>query len=83
MLPVTKPRVLMADDHSILLAGVQKLIEDQCEVVGTVEDGRTLIEMANLLKPDVILLDISMPLLNGLEAARQLKKCCLRRNSFF
>lgn len=74
MSPITKPRVLMADDHSILLAGVQKLIEDQCEVVGTVEDGRALIETANLLKPDVILLDISMPLLNGLEAARQLKK---------
>lgn len=74
MQPITMPRVLMADDHSILLAGVQKLIEDRCEVVGTVEDGRALIETANLLKPDVILLDISMPLLNGLEAARQLKK---------
>lgn len=72
--PVTKPRVLLADDHSIFLAGVQKLIEDRCEVVGTVEDGRTLIELATQLEPDVILLDISMPLLNGLEAARQLTK---------
>jgi len=64
----------MADDHSIFLAGVRKLIEDQCEVVGTVEDGRALLEAADRLKPDLILLDISMPLLNGLEAARHLKK---------
>lgn len=70
----SKPRVLMADDHSILLAGLRKLIEDHCEVVGTVEDGRALIEAANQLKPELILLDISMPLLNGLDAARQLKK---------
>ena len=69
-----KPRVLMADDHSILLAGVHKLIEDRCDVVGAVEDGRALLEAAEQLKPDLILLDISMPLLNGLDAARQLKK---------
>ncbi len=71
---VRKSRVLMADDHSILLAGVRKLIEDQCEVVETVEDGRALLEAAGRVKPELILLDISMPLLNGLEAARQLKK---------
>ncbi|OQW32679.1 MAG: DNA-binding response regulator [Nitrospira sp. SG-bin1] len=71
---VCKPRVLMADDHSILVAGVRKLIEDHCEVVGTVEDGRALLDAAGRLKPELILLDISMPLLNGLEAARQLKK---------
>lgn len=64
----------MADDHSILLAGVQKLLEDRYEVVGSVEDGRALLDAAERLKPDVVLLDISMPLLNGLEAARQLKK---------
>lgn len=69
-----KPRVLMADDHSILLAGVQKLLEDRYDVAGMVEDGRALIEAADRLKPDLVLLDISMPLLNGFEAARQLKK---------
>lgn len=69
-----KPRLLMADDHSILLAGLRKLVEDSCEVIGTVEDGRALIEAAQRLKPDLILLDISMPLLNGLDAARQIKK---------
>jgi len=71
---MSKPRILMADDHSILLAGLRKLVEDTCEVVGTVEDGRALIEAAERLKPDLILLDISMPLLNGLDAASQLKK---------
>lgn len=69
-----KPRVLLADDHSILLAGLRRLVEEDCEVVGTVEDGRALVEAAQRLKPDVILLDISMPLLNGLDAARQIKK---------
>ena len=68
-----KPRVLMADDHSLILAGLRKLVEGECEVVGTVEDGRALVEAAQKLRPDLILLDISMPLLNGLEAARQLR----------
>lgn len=71
---MTKPRILMADDHSIVLAGLLKLVESEGEVVGTVEDGRALVEEAQRLRPDIILLDISMPLLNGLEAARQLAK---------
>ena len=68
-----KPRVLMADDHSLILAGLRKLVETECEVVGTVEDGRALVEAAQKLRPDLILLDISMPHLNGFEAARQLR----------
>jgi len=71
---VTRPRILMADDHSIVLAGLKKLVEMEGEVVGTVEDGRALVEEAKKLRPDIILLDISMPLLNGLDAARQLTK---------
>jgi DNA-binding NarL/FixJ family response regulator len=70
-----KPRVLIADDHSIMLAGLLKLVEPTCEVVGTVEDGRALVEAAKQLMPDLILLDISMPLLNGLDAAREIRKC--------
>jgi len=66
-----KPRVLMADDHSLILAGLRKLVEAECEVVGTVEDGRALVAAARKLRPDLILLDISMPLLNGRDAARQ------------
>ncbi len=69
-----KPRLLMADDHSIMLAGLRKLVEGTCEVVGAVEDGRALVEAAERLRPDLILIDISMPLLNGMDAARQIKK---------
>ena len=69
-----RPRVIMADDHSLILAGLRKLVETDCDVVATVEDGRALIEAARRLSPDLVLLDISMPLLNGLDAARQLVK---------
>ena len=71
---MTRPRILMADDHSLVLAGLRKLVEGEGDVVGTVEDGRALVEAAQKLSPDIILLDISMPLLNGLDAARQLTK---------
>jgi DNA-binding NarL/FixJ family response regulator len=69
-----KLRVLLVDDHVMVLEGFKRLIEDQCEVVGMVEDGRTLLEVAPKLKPDIITMDISMPWLNGLDAARRLKK---------
>lgn len=71
---MTRPRILMADDHSIVLAGLRTLVECEGEVVGAVEDGRSLVTAAEKLRPDIILLDISMPLLNGLDAARQLTK---------
>ena len=70
---MTRPRVLLADDHTLMLEGLRKLLEPQCELVGTVEDGRALVDAAERLRPDVILLDISMPLLNGLEAARRIR----------
>ena len=71
---MTRPRILMADDHAIVLAGLRKLVESEGEVVGMVEDGRALVEAAQQLRPDIVLLDISMPLLNGLDAARQISK---------
>jgi DNA-binding NarL/FixJ family response regulator len=64
----------MADDHTLVLEGISKLLENDFELVGTVEDGHTLLHAAAQLQPDVILLDISMPLLNGIEACRQLVK---------
>ena len=67
------PRVMIADDHTLLVEAFRRLLESKCEIVGVASDGRTLLESAPALKPDVIVLDISMPLLNGLEAARQLK----------
>jgi len=71
---MTKPRVLLADDHALLLGAFEKLLAGECEIVGQVGDGRALVEAAEQLKPDVIVLDISMPLLNGLEAGRQIKQ---------
>ncbi len=67
-------RVLLADDHTLLLGAFEKLLSSECDVVGTVSDGRELVAAAQRLKPDVIVLDIGMPLLNGLEAGRQIKQ---------
>ena len=69
-----RPRVLIADDHALLLAAFGKLLADHCEVVGQVSDGRALVDAAERLRPDVIVLDIAMPLLNGLDAGRQIKQ---------
>jgi DNA-binding NarL/FixJ family response regulator len=69
-----KPRVLLADDHVMLLSAFRTLLEDDCDVVGTASNGRDLVELAAELKPDLILLDVAMPLMNGLEAARQVKQ---------
>jgi DNA-binding NarL/FixJ family response regulator len=69
-----RPRVLLADDHKIVVEGLRNLLEPEFELVGTVEDGRALVAAAAELRPDVIVADISMPLLNGIEAARQIKK---------
>jgi DNA-binding NarL/FixJ family response regulator len=67
-------RILIADDHALICAGFQKILESSYEVVGCVGDGLALLREAAELKPDVVLLDIAMPLLNGLDATRQLKK---------
>jgi DNA-binding NarL/FixJ family response regulator len=66
-------KVLLADDHTMVAQGLQLLLKDSFDLVGTVRDGRALLEAAARLKPDVIIADISMPLLNGLDAVRQLK----------
>jgi DNA-binding NarL/FixJ family response regulator len=70
---MTRPRILMADDHLMLLEAFKALLEPDFEVVGTVTDGRALLEEFSRLHPDVVLLDVAMPLLNGLDAGRQLK----------
>jgi DNA-binding NarL/FixJ family response regulator len=67
------PRILIADDHRLVLEAIRKLLEPQCEIVATVTDGRALVESVAMLQPDIVLIDIAMPLLNGLEAVRQLK----------
>ena len=69
-----RPRLLLADDHTLLLEGIRLMLEPEFDLVGTVEDGQALLAAAKTLKPDVILLDISMPVLNGIDAARRLRK---------
>jgi len=69
-----RPRILLADDHAMLLDAFRRLLESQFEVVGTATDGRALIELAVATKPEVIVLDISMPCLNGMDACAQLRR---------
>lgn len=69
-----KPRILLADDHTLVLEGFQKLLEEHGDLVGTAEDGRSLVDAAARLQPDLVILDISMPRLNGIDAAKKLKK---------
>jgi DNA-binding NarL/FixJ family response regulator len=69
-----KLRVLLADDHQIVLEGLKNLLGGEFEIIGGVQDGRALVAQAATLHPDVIVADISMPQLNGIEAARQIKQ---------
>lgn len=71
---MNRVKVLVADDHTILAEGLKGLMEKDYDLIGIVADGRALVEAANRLKPDIVVTDISMPLLNGLDAMRQLKK---------
>jgi len=69
-----RARILLADDHSLTLEGIRTVLEPHHEIVGTAADGRALLEAALRLKPELIVLDITMPLLNGIDAAVQIKK---------
>ena len=71
---MTPQRLLLADDHRLVLDGICKLLENEPFTLHTVEDGRAVLAAAEQLRPDIILLDISMPHLNGIDAARRLKK---------
>jgi DNA-binding NarL/FixJ family response regulator len=71
---MSKPRVLLADDHTLLLEAFQKLLADDCEIVGAVSNGRALVAAAAQLRPDVVVVDVTMPLLNGIDAARQIRQ---------
>jgi DNA-binding NarL/FixJ family response regulator len=71
---MNRPKLLLADDHTMFSQGLRGLLEDDFELVGSVGNGQDLLEAAMRLDPDVIVLDISMPVLNGFDAARALKK---------
>jgi DNA-binding NarL/FixJ family response regulator len=70
----SRPRLLIADDHAIFAEALRVLLEKTYLVVGMVADGRALVSEANRLKPDLVVLDVGMPLLNGLDAARRLRE---------
>jgi DNA-binding NarL/FixJ family response regulator len=68
------PRLLLCDDHALVLEGLRAMLERTYEIVGTAADGRAGVAAAEELQPDIVLLDISMPILNGIEAARRIRK---------
>ena len=67
------PRILLADNHAPTLEGISAILAPHYEIAGSAADGRALVEAALRLKPDLIIVDITMPLLSGIEAARQIK----------
>jgi DNA-binding NarL/FixJ family response regulator len=69
-----KPRVVLADDHTIVTEGLKALLEPECEIVATVDNGRAAIKAVREFNPAVVILDVSMPLLNGIAAAREIRK---------
>jgi len=69
-----RPRIILADDHTLLLDALKNLMEPEFEVVGTFNDGQALVEAARELNPNVVVLDISMPTMNGLNAGQRLKQ---------
>lgn len=80
---VSRKRVLLADDHSAMLEEVRALLDDEYEIVGAVENGQKLVDAASALKPDVIVSDISMPVMNGFEAAARIREMGLAARIIF
>ena len=80
---MSKVRILVADDHAGFRELVEDMLEPSFEVIGTVGDGKALLEKARRLQPDVIITDISMPVLDGIEAAKQLKESGSRAKVIF
>src|SRR5262245_57088034 len=78
-----KAKVLLVDDHAIVTEGLRTLLESEFCVVGTVQDGRAAVEAVRDLKPDVVVMDISMPRLNGIDAAREIRKIDRRAKIVF
>ncbi len=69
-----RPRILIADDHTMVAEAFKSLLEPEYHVIEVVADGRSMLSVALAMKPDIVLLDLNMPLLNGLDAGQQLKK---------
>lgn len=74
---MTRPRVLIADDHRMVADGLQSVLADEFDIAAVVEDGKVLVEAAQRLQPDIIVADVSMPVLNGIEALEALKRAAI------
>ena len=72
--PLNSPGILLADDNPTVIEAVSRMLTPEFEIVGTVGDGVSLVAAAQRLRPDVMIVDLFMPGLNGMEAARELKK---------
>ena len=68
-----RPRTLVADDHSLMLSTIARLARTECDVIGTVSDGEALLREVRRLRPDLVILDIFMPVMDGFAAGRQIK----------
>jgi DNA-binding NarL/FixJ family response regulator len=71
---MSKPRILLADDHMLILDGLRNLLERHYDLVGTVQDGQSVVNAALRLQPDLVLMDVAMPVLNGLQAGHRLRE---------
>jgi DNA-binding NarL/FixJ family response regulator len=71
---MSKPRILLGDDHDLIIEGLRSLLAKDFEIMGVASNGREVVAAAERLKPDAVLLDVSMPILSGIEAARQIKE---------
>ncbi|HKY72506.1 MAG TPA: response regulator transcription factor [Nitrospira sp.] len=71
---MSKPRILLADDHMLVLDGLRHLLERHYDLVGTVQDGHSVVDAARRLQPDLVLMDVAMPVLNGLQAGQRLRE---------
>src|SRR5580765_2717020 len=69
-----RPRIILADDHTLVRCGFEKLLERDYDVIATVGDGRELVHAVVVLRPDVAIVDIGLPIMNGIEAAREIVK---------
>lgn len=71
---MSRIRILLGDDHSLVLEGIRRLLDSKYDVVGSAENGKVLVSEALRLKPEIVVLDITMPILNGIDAAKEIRK---------
>ncbi|MCW5982590.1 MAG: response regulator transcription factor [Bryobacteraceae bacterium] len=78
-----RPRLLLADDHMLVLEGIRALLETKYAVVGAAQDGQALVRAVEQLQPDIVLMDISLPILNGIEATRRIRQITFKTKVIF